>query len=150
MLEYDCWITSSAEHIVDSNEQIMKSTPLLFMIFYGVYSYRIHHPARNFVLHLSPSRSPTILNNPSLLLRTEPRSTNITSSQLDTQDLLHARENLLVRHSRSSLEISHDALGGIALRCQILLCHLGLHLLSLVGDCSTNFLPDSIGLDDII
>lgn len=69
---------------------------------------------------------------PSLLFWAETRSTNITSSQFDTKNPLHASQDLLVWRRSTPLEIRHDALSCVALGRQILLRHLGLHLLSLL------------------
>jgi hypothetical protein len=41
-------------------------------------------------------------------------------------------------------------LGGVALGRQILLRHLGLHLLSLLGDGIADLLADRVGLDDVV
>jgi hypothetical protein len=88
--------------------------------------------------------------NPLLLLRPKPRRPNIIPPQLNTKDLLHRPENLLVWHRRSPLKIRHHALRRVALRSQVLLRHLRLHLLSLLGDHGADFLPDGRWLNDVI
>ena len=85
-----------------------------------------------------------------LLLRTKSRRTNIASPQLNPQNLLHRRQDLLVRGRRSALEVRNDTLGRVALGRQVLLCHLRLHLLSLLRDGVADFLANCVGLDDVI
>src|SRR6266536_992485 len=87
---------------------------------------------------------------PSLLLWAETRSTNITSLQLDTKNPLHASQNLLIWRRSTPLEISHDTLSCIALGRQILLRHLGFHLLPLLRDDGSDFFFDRSRLHDII
>ena len=85
-----------------------------------------------------------------LLLGTKPWRTNITSPELNTQNLLHRRQDLLIWGCRSTLKVGYDTLCGVALGRQILLRHLGLHLLSLLGDSITDLLSDRVGLDNIV
>jgi hypothetical protein len=92
----------------------------------------------------------TTVYYPLLLLRTKSRRTNIAPPQLNTQNLLHARQDLLVWSRRSALEVRDDTLRRVALGRQILLRHLRLHLLPLLGDHRADFLANSVGLDDII
>ena len=96
---------------------------------------------------ISPASSASL---PLLLLRTKSRRTNIASPQLNTQNLLHRPKNLLIRRRTSSLEVRDNRLSSIALCSQILLCHLGLHLLALRGDDIADFLADGVGLDDVV
>jgi hypothetical protein len=85
-----------------------------------------------------------------LFLRTKSRCANITSPQLNTENLLHRCQNLLIRGRRSALEVRDDTLCGIAFGRQILLRHFRLHLLSLLGDGIADFLADRVGLDDVV
>jgi len=85
-----------------------------------------------------------------LLLRTKLRSANIAPPQLDAQNPLHARQDLLVRGSGAPLEISDDARRRVALGGQVLLGHLGLHLLPPLRDDGAHFLADGARLDDIV
>jgi hypothetical protein len=81
---------------------------------------------------------------------TKSRCPNITPPQLNTQNLLHTSQNLLIRRRTTPLKVRHDTLGGIALRRQILLRHLRLHLLPLLTDDCADFLSDRGGLDDVV
>jgi hypothetical protein len=85
-----------------------------------------------------------------LLLGTKSRRANITSPELNTQNLLHRSQDLLIWGRRSTLEIRYDTLCGVALGRQIFLRHLGLHLLSLLGDGITDLLSDRVGLDNVV
>lgn len=55
------------------------------------------------------------------LLLPKPRRPDIVPPQLDVQDSLHRRQDLLVRSRGASLEVGHDGLCGVALRREVLL-----------------------------
>jgi hypothetical protein len=85
-----------------------------------------------------------------LLLVRKLGSTNVGTTQLDVQHTLHGTENLLVRSGGSSLKVGDGALCGVAAGSEILLCHLGLHLLSGGGDGVADQLTNGVGLDDVV
>jgi len=113
-------------------------------------SHRNHSPITHPSIYSSPVVKHTHPSPVLLLLRTKSRRTNIASPQLNTQNLLHRPKNLLIRRRTSSLEVRDNRLSSIALCSQILLCHLGLHLLALRGDDIADFLADGVGLDDVV
>lgn len=85
-----------------------------------------------------------------LLLLGELGSANVGTAKLDVEHPLHGGKHLLVRGGGASLEVSDDTLGGVALGGEVLLCHLGLHLLPGTGDGIADGLADCVGLDDVV
>ena len=85
-----------------------------------------------------------------LLLWSESWSTNVGTSELDTENALHVGKDLLVWSGGSVLELSDNGWSGVALGGQVLLGHLWLHLLALGGDGAADDLADGSWLDDII
>lgn len=85
-----------------------------------------------------------------LLLRPKPRRPNIRPPQLDTEHPLHGAQDLLVGRRGPALEIGNDGRGRVALCREVLLRHLGLHLLALVRDHAADFLANRVGLDDLV
>ncbi|KAI6752701.1 hypothetical protein HG530_013453 [Fusarium avenaceum] len=75
---------------------------------------------------------------------------NVAASQLDIEHPLHGAEHLLVGGGTASLEIGDDGLCGVALGGKVLLGHLGLDLLSGLGDDVADSLADGVGLDDVV
>jgi hypothetical protein len=86
----------------------------------------------------------------SFLLVGELGGTNVGAAQLDVEDTLHGGQDLLVGGSGSPLKVSDDTLGGVALGGQVLLGHLGLHLLTGLGDDVADLLAHGVGLDDVV
>lgn len=86
----------------------------------------------------------------SLLLWSEPWSTNVGTSQLDAENALHVGEHLLVWSGGTVLELLNNRGGGVALGGQVLLGHLWLHLLALGRDGVTDNFADRVWLDDIV
>lgn len=86
----------------------------------------------------------------SLLLWSKSWSTNVGTSQLDSENALHIGEHLLVWSGGTVLELLNNGGGGVAFGCQVLLGHLWLHLLTLGRDGVTNHLADGVWLDDIV
>lgn len=86
----------------------------------------------------------------SLLLVGELGCANVAAAQLDVEDPLHGTQHLLVGGSSAPLEIGDDGLCGVALGGQVLLCHLGLDVLSRGGDDAADILADGVGLDDVV
>lgn len=70
--------------------------------------------------------------------------------ELDVEDALHGGEDLLVGGGGPALKVGDDGLGGVALGGEVLLGHLGLHLLARLGDDVADLLADGVGLDDVI
>jgi hypothetical protein len=85
-----------------------------------------------------------------LFLGAKSRRTNIIATQFNTQDLFHSCKNLLVWSCRATLKIGDNSGRRVALGRQILLCHLGLHLLPSIGNHLADVLADCGWLDDII
>jgi hypothetical protein len=115
-------------------------------IEFRIAVFAINSPPKSSFRYSLRSPSPDIL----LLLRTKSRCTNITPPQLNTQNLLHTRQDFLVWSRSPSLEVRHDTLRCVALGRQVFLRHLRLHLLSLLGDHRPNFLANSGWFNDII
>lgn len=84
------------------------------------------------------------------LLVREFGSTNVAAAQLHIEYSLHAGEHLLVGGGGASLEIGDDGLSGVAPGSEILLRHLGLHLLASLGDDLADTLANGVGLDDVV
>jgi hypothetical protein len=86
----------------------------------------------------------------SLLLGGKLGRTKVASAELDVEHALHGGEHLLVRRSGTALKLGDDVLCGVALCGQVLLGHLGLHLLTGSSNDITDFLADCVGLDDVV
>lgn len=84
------------------------------------------------------------------LLVGELGGTNVAAAELDVEDTLHVGEDLLVGSGSATLKVGNDGLCGVALGGEVLLGHLGLHLLTGLGDDVANLLADGVGLDDLV
>lgn len=76
--------------------------------------------------------------------------TNVAAAELDVEDTLHVGEDLLVGGGGTTLKVGNDGLGGVALGGEVLLGHLGLHLLTGLGDDVADALADGVGLDNVV
>ena len=77
-------------------------------------------------------------------------SANVAATQLDVEDTLHVGENLLVGGGSAALKVGDNGLGGVALGGEVLLGHLGLHLLAGLGDDVADGLANGVRLDNVI
>lgn len=75
---------------------------------------------------------------------------NALAAQLDVEDALHGAQDLLVRDGGTALELGDDAGGGVAPRGEVLLCHLGLHLLPGCADGVSDYFAHRVWLDDVV
>lgn len=75
---------------------------------------------------------------------------NVAAAQLDVEDALHGRQHLLVRGGGAALKVGDDGGRRVALGGQVLLRHLGLHLLTRRRDDVADLLADRLGLDDVV
>lgn len=75
---------------------------------------------------------------------------NVAAAQLDVEDALHVGEDLLVGGGGAALKVGDNGLGGVALGGEVLLGHLGLHLLAGLGDDVADGAADGVGLDNVV
>ena len=75
---------------------------------------------------------------------------DIGSPQFHTEHSLHGTQDLLIRLCGSSLEILHNADGGVALCGEILLAHFGCHFVAAFDDGLCDLETDGLGLDDFV
>ena len=75
---------------------------------------------------------------------------NVAATQLDVEHPLHGGQDLLVGRGCPPLEVGDDCGGSVALGGEVLLGHLGLHLLPCLRDHIANLLADRLGLDNVI
>ena len=77
-------------------------------------------------------------------------SAKVAAAKLDVENTLHVGKDLLVGSSSAALKLGHDRLDGVALGGKVLLGHLGLHLLTSLGDDVADLLANGVGLDDVV
>lgn len=96
-------------------------------------------------LPLSPYMLPSCL-----LLLGEFGSANVAAAQLDVEDALHVGKDLLVGGSGAALKVGDNGLSGVALCGEVLLGHLGLHLLTGLRDDVADGLANGVWLDNVV
>lgn len=72
------------------------------------------------------------------------------AAELDVEDALHGGEDLLVGDGGAALEVGDDRGRRVALGGQVLLRHLGLHLLPRLADDVAHLLAHRVRLDDVV
>ena len=110
------------------------------------FNYMFRPFRQKSVARIPPVNSCCIL----LLLVGKLGGSNVTASQLDSKDALHRTQDLLVGSTGPPLEVGNYGLRGVASVGEILLGHLGFHLLSGRSDSLSNHLTHSVGLDDFV
>ena len=85
-----------------------------------------------------------------LLLGLELGLADARAAQFDVEHTFHGGEDLLVGGGGAALEVGDDGGGRVALGGEVLLGHLGLHLLPRLADDVADFLADRVGLDNVV
>lgn len=93
---------------------------------------------------------PSSMSCRTLLLRSELWSTNVTSSQLNTENSFEVSEDFLIWRSGTLLIFLYYRRGSVALCGKVFLCHFWLDLVPPLDDCKAYYRTDGLWLDDVV